>query len=489
MPQTPLLAGKSYNTCALASALITSPAVIPVQRPCAAVLTFCSCLADTRSGAAKAARLWLRRNAAGVKRLCNESYSAASACTSLVSCLPALESADLHPCEPGDLGRLLKALARCPRLTALGLTLTDSFLYHDDGLGLAAIANLRSLTSLTWTYESYDNNLWYERDPCLADLVVALAPLTGLTDLSVDFFHLPIIVPSDLANLTGLRSLAICTQYFQACACEPWCLRLPELLTLTFITCDFHDPDMLPSFSALPSLTRIEFSGCKGRPDCEQHVLAQLVHLPRLQHCVLEARHCALACAWFVPELLRLPLDVGSLSSTLLRLDVSELALPLFPLVLTQLVALERLEAGGNGCAEVPAGITALSRLTELTLGRYGGYDTMYEMPLLNVVALGDLSAFPALRKLTFAWCKVRLCPSMPSSAMRLASLNSIVFELAYPAPECMQMVLQLSRELRRSSVSVLADGNEFETRRERARMLGLRPFSKFKAALELCAL
>ena len=323
-------------------------------------------------------------------------------------------------------------------------------------------------------------------------MVNALAPLAGLADLSVDLYNLPIRVPSGLANLTGLRSLAI-RMHLEACAIDPWCFNLPELLTLTFVGCHLHDADMLPNFTALPSLTRIEFSGCKGRPACVQHVLAQLVHLPRLQHCVLGAENCALACAWLLPELLGLPLDVGSLCSTLLRLDVSGLTLPLFPLVLTQLAALERLEASGNDFAEVPAGITALSRLTELTLGRYACFasfgDPLYEMHPLDAVALGDLSAFPALRKLTIAFCKVRLCLSMPSSAMRLASLNSIVFKFAYPAPECMQMVLQLSRELRRSSVSVLANGNECEAQRGSwDRMLGVGPFFAFKAALEVCA-
>ena len=161
--------------------------------------------------------------------------------------------------------------------------------------------------------------------------------------------------------------------------------------------------------------------------------------------------------------------------------------------MLTQLVALESLEASGNDFAEVPAGMTALSRLTELTLGRYACFasfdDPLYEMPPLIVVALGDLSAFPALRKLTFVFCQVRLCLPVPSSAMRLSSLNSIVFEYAYPAPECMQMVLQLSRELRRSSVSVLAHVSECRARCGSCnRMLGLGPFFTFKAALEVCA-
>ena len=229
---------------------------------------------------------------------------------------------------PGDLGCLLETLARCPRLTALGLRLDDDMLYNGDGPpapGLAAFANLRSLTSLTWTYE----NTFYDRDPCLTDLVDALAPLTGLADLSVDLCNVPIALYSGLASFTGLRSLAIRMQ-LEACAIDPWCLNLPKLLTLTFVGCHFNDEDMLPNLTALPSLTRIEFCGCKGPPECVQHVLAQLAPLPRLQHCVLRTENGVPPCAWFLPQLLRMPFDMGSLSSMLLRLDLSGLMLPLF---------------------------------------------------------------------------------------------------------------------------------------------------------------
>lgn len=58
--------------------------------------------------AACAARRWLAHTAAGVKLINNGDIAAAAACTSLVSCLPALE-----------------ALAWCPCLSALGLYMLD----------------------------------------------------------------------------------------------------------------------------------------------------------------------------------------------------------------------------------------------------------------------------------------------------------------------------------------------------------------------------
>lgn len=74
--------------------------------------------------AASAARRRLARNAAGVKHINSRTDAAASACVSLVTCLPALESVDLFlpdPLVPDDLGCLLEALVWCPHLRALGL--------------------------------------------------------------------------------------------------------------------------------------------------------------------------------------------------------------------------------------------------------------------------------------------------------------------------------------------------------------------------------
>ena len=69
-----------------------------------------------------------------------------------------------------------------------------------------------------------------------------------------------------------------------------------------------------------------------------------------------------------------------------------------------------------NEFAELPDGITALSRLTHLRLGRR----TSYQDPLQlrgNARALGDLSAFPALCRLGFEFCEVMLCESLVGAA------------------------------------------------------------------------
>ena len=72
------------------------------------------------------------------------------------------------------------------------------------------------------------------------------------------------------------------------------------------------------------------------------------------------------ACSW----LSQLPADMGTLRSTLQHVDCRGHALTQFPLALTQLAALECLRATDNDFAELPAAVMALSRLTELRLGR-----------------------------------------------------------------------------------------------------------------------
>ena len=77
---------------------------------------------------------------------------------------------------------------------------------------------------------------------------------------------------------------------------------------------------------------------------------------------------------------------------------------------------------------------------------------------------------------------------SVLGGAVRHRGLASMSFHFAHPAPECMPMVLQLSQELRQSSVLKLTGGSEFGTWDD-CPAQALPPFYKFKIALELCAL
>ena len=223
--------------------------------------------------AACAARRWLARNAIAVNRLRSLSDWPAPALTSLVSCLPALEDAELHvPSDmgPNDVNCLLEALAWCP-LRALDLQIVDGF--HDVSPGQSscpeepAFAKLRSLTKLSLSLSDAD---FYT----LADMVYALVPLTGVAELKI---YLPAtvshraideelferaVVPAALGRLKALRSLRL--HGSEECVLKPGCLNLPDLLSLELWGWDFENAEVLPGASALQSLTRIEFSGGDG---------------------------------------------------------------------------------------------------------------------------------------------------------------------------------------------------------------------------------
>ena len=253
------------------------------------------------------------------------------------------------------------------------------------------------------------------------------------------------VVPAALGQLKGLQALAF--QGLHRCALQAGCLDLHNLQSLVLSGCSFRDAQVLPSITALCSLTCIEFLGGQGPGFFDP----QLIQLPRLQHISYNADE-----AWLggphvgLPP--RLPADLGSLRSMLQHLDFSGQGLAQFPLAVTQLVALECLNAEHNEFAELPAAISALSRLTELTLGRIErSYDPLqgYEASPLDVRVLGDLSAFPALRTLTFECCEVLVCDAIPAAA-RHPCLEDLTLKYAHPAPKCAPAVLRLGQEAKK---------------------------------------
>ena len=280
--------------------------------------------------AACAARRWLARNAEGVKLIRSYSdteatvYGEASACASLVSCLPALEDVTFSPNAPlvrDNLGCLLEALAWCPRLTALDLGMeenqrnaADEDLYWPFP-DAAVFAKLRGLTKLAL----FAN----EDDPFdLADVVAALMPLTGLVELDLGSLQ-HAIVPAALRQLKELRSLTL--RGFFYLDLEAGCLDLPYLESLEFEGCIFEeDTQVLPGITALQRLTCFKLSGAEG----PRFFDPQLAQLPRLQRLVLSQDtpvHSDFASGDMAscdpPGLLRLPADMGALKTSLLSVE------------------------------------------------------------------------------------------------------------------------------------------------------------------------
>ena len=400
-----------------------------------------------------------------------------------MACLPALEHVDVNLYISQDLdglGCLLDMLSWCPRLSSLGLDLLES---AGDAAqpfpGAPAFAKLRSLTKV---------KLVFGKDRCtLAEVVGALSSVTGLTELALTMPQ-PAVVPAALGQLKSLQVL----QFRRLCPCvlEAGCLDLPNLESLDFSCCQIEDAEVLLGVTALQSLTSIVFLHGVGPP-----FVAQLLQLPRLQQMVFENIHPCLGIASL--GLARLPSGTGLQSMALLHLNCINQGLPQFPLALTQLVALECLKMGGNDFAELPTGITALSRLTTLSIGRLVSQRDplqLREKRPLDVRALGDLSAFPALCELGISLCEVLLCESL-LGAVRHPCLAKFHFRLAHPAPECAMVVLQLGRALRRlgrgSLLQFLTEGvvqGQLLARAVREAQ-GRAPLQKFMAGMEACGL
>ena len=346
---------------------------------------------------------------------------------------------------------------------------------------MSAFAKLHGLTQLTL-------RLGVAHRLTLADVVGALVPLTGLMELNLHFPQAA-VVPSALGRLKGLQSLFL----WETCPCsfEAGCLDLPNLRSLEFRCCYFELAEVLPNIGALQRLTRIQFLGGLG-PQFFDH---QLVQLPKLQHMVFQrgGPHDVGACHW----LFELPADMGLLRSGLLHLDFSGHRLSEFPCALTQLAALECLNADGNEFADLPTGITALSRLRELFLGRVLSREDPAQLRVkrtLDVRALGDLSAFPALSELKFSFCEVLLCDTL-LGAVRHPNLASLSLHYAHPAPRCTLMVLQLSqsfRDLRRGNVLKFVEQSSEESSvidDALRKAQGRAPFQSFRAAMAACGL
>ena len=428
-----------------------------------------------------AARRWLERNAAGVKLICNEAEATPSACASLVSCLPALETAVLYLCGPlssEELGGLLEALAWCPRLRALDLCTVDEMRGAPQRLpasGCApAFAKLRSLRKLTLSFGGVNH-------VPLATLVDALVPLTGLAELSIALCSA--VLPAALGQLKGLQALSLCSM--KPCVFEAGCFDLPKLQSLDFQGCVFEDAVMLPSATGLQSLRHVRVIDCQGPSFFARFPSAHFPELPlvtmyshgpwhRGAHQKLARLPADFSSAWTAlqrieagHELTQFLLALTQLAAlehlNLERNEFAELLkditalfningrrLTCFPPALTQLVAFECLNAERKDFAEVPVAITALSRLTELRLGRVLVFDEpmqLHDKRPLDARALGDLSGFPALCELTFSFCEVTVCQSLLGAAQHI-SVASLTFFLAYFAPECALMLLNLRQAL-----------------------------------------
>ena len=284
----------------------------------------CPGTADGQSGqdvqAACAARRWLARNAATVSRVRSDILCVASACTSLVSCLPALEHVEfcLDFVKTNDLGCLVEVLAWCPCLGAVDLFVVGR--EGDDRAQLfrnaPAFAKLHSLTSLALCFSDAEAN------HALADVVDALASLTGLEELKVSLSQ-PAVVPAALAQLKGLKALQLTNM--RPCVLEAGCLNLPMLESLEFDHWDNKDAGGLMGVTDLHNLMHIEFTDGQGPP-----FVTQLLQLPQLVRVVIDNDNLRPHPGSASLGLARLPADMGLQSMALTHLSFSGKRSPSF---------------------------------------------------------------------------------------------------------------------------------------------------------------
>ena len=192
----------------------------------------------------------------------------------------------LHVRAACCLNHLLGALAWCPRLRELDLCLhhKESDEDEDDVCGVHMVADAPAFADLTALQRlqvlkgiSWGDMVCSEpvRYCCLARLAGNLAPLTGLTELTVRI-HQAAVVPAALAQLKALQKLDF--DGFDPCVLEAGCLRLPSLQSLWFRGCKFADADeLLRDVTALRSLSSLSFFG--HGPQFFDPRLLQLPHL------------------------------------------------------------------------------------------------------------------------------------------------------------------------------------------------------------------
>ena len=467
--------------------------------------------ADSQIGSLNPARRWLARHAAAAKaftvKVDELSQTTLDSMDFLLSLLPGLEAASVtvaaEAIDQGDfgydqsyetisLGILVDALAQCQRLQALTLR------YTANGMGIVPSAPVASLVSafskLSPSLVKLDVSVCeFQLPPSIGPGMLGnVAPLTGLTDLRLHVLyeatneapHETSFLTQSLSAFKRLHRLEL--SELRGLRLDAGCLELPDLASLTFDQCCFADsPAQLPGLGVLSCLTSLAFLSCDGLRSLS---VCGLEQLPSLQKLVCAGgewdRRTSFGRVWS-----NLPADMGSLSPTLLSLDVSIVDLAAFPLAVTQLTALQCLQAHRNSFSVVPAGITALGRLETLELGRRGdpGHTATRRMPVkkIDASALGDLSSFPLLSTLGVARCEVKLSSAFGGAAGH-GRLANLVFRNAYPAPECVVTVLQYRQELQRQGRGGVLQLKECLIPARLTRQ-DITPCRKFRLALEAC--
>jgi len=256
--------------------------------------------------------------------------------------------------------------------------------------------------------------------PSLLGGLAGLSRLRTLT-LSLDDVCEGATLPACVSRLVQLRARGVAGLHGRRCA--PGWARLPALLCLSFEDCVFASDGeaALPGMDALGALTSLELWGCSGLSVLPR----SLWRLPQLRRLVY----------WSLSDEPPNELPLASLPASapcfpfLVSLMLSS-DLPTWPACVLAMTRLASLDLSGSCCEQLPEGVSTLTALTHLGLGRHFAHGGIGGS--LDARALGNLACFPNLHRLRFEHCSVVFCPSFEAAATH-PCLEELVLNYSYP--------------------------------------------------------
>jgi hypothetical protein len=365
--------------------------------------------------------------------------------SSLLASLPAVKiikwlvlRADSHrrPTEAAIqafLAGAARAIAGCSGLQTLQLNivLADELADQVPEALVHELASVRTLEEVSLRFDAGEADMpdW----PAPFSLAHLVAGVTGLPRLralrlSVDNVSMEATLPAGVSCLARLTSLTL--GGFDDLRCEPGWARLSLLVRLVFEDCVFaHDgEDALPGLHALASLTSFGLWNCPSL----RVLPASLWRLPQLRDLAHwgELRQLAGVPRSALP-VAGLPLSAPCFGS-MLSLTLTGHNLRAFPPGILGMKCLKHLNLSRCCFERLPEGVSVLTGLEELRLGRH----PMGELEIggaFDARVLGSLAGFPRLNSLGFKSCSVEFATSIQDAADH-PRLQRLQLCTAYPA-------------------------------------------------------
>jgi len=403
------------------------------------------------------ARKWLQVHGGAVKRVrnvrvrddeeeCVPGRDLAGRLSTLLASLPALTSigglvleftGTTAAAHQAFLAGAARAIARCSSLQQLDLLIQlDAGLAGQPPLALVReLASVRTLEDLSLIFEAgRAGRADWPAPFSLAHLVAGLAGLPRLRALYLmvedDDFGVGATLPACVSRLAQLTRLTL--SGFQGLCCERGWARLPALAELCFDECLFASDgeSALPGMAGLVALTSFTVWKCPSL----RMLPASLWGLTQLRYLAHGGDYSGLGLAphdalpfTFVPA------GGAPCFASLTDLMLAGSRLQAFPtgaLAATRLTHLDLMDC----CFEqLPEGVSVLTGLEDLCLGRHAAVDSGVG-GTLDARALGSLAGFPSLRRLQVFNSEVLLCPSFQAAAAH-PRLERLQLSVSYPAP------------------------------------------------------